>query len=124
MISEEQYAAAVAQKAAADQVINDYHRERADDFRARWAKFKRGEEFFSDAELLYSARTRCKQCGAGLAYPKSCGFGHQWDCSRSLNGTGPRDHESFPFAFYEIKSEDQPSAQGATTRPVAAPVPE
>jgi hypothetical protein len=62
-----------------------------------------------------------------LAYPKdkpltevSCR-----DCSDILTGRAlMKDPEckvlhsgKMPFAFYEIKSEDQPSANGATTRP-------
>lgn len=48
-----------------------------------------------------------------------------WDCSAILLGTaipsgapGAVKHEArLPFAFYEIKSENQPSAGGVTTRP-------
>ena len=49
-----------------------------------------------------------------------------WWCSKVLKGqTGGLDdglpatekHEVFPFAFYKVKSENQPSANGATTRP-------
>jgi hypothetical protein len=48
-----------------------------------------------------------------------------WDCSAILTGEaipvgqpGAVKHEArLPFAFYEIKSENQPSARGATTRP-------
>jgi hypothetical protein len=48
-----------------------------------------------------------------------------WDCSAILLGDaiasgepGAVKHTSqLPFIFYEIKSEHQPSANGATTRP-------
>lgn len=50
----------------------------------------------------------------------------EWDCTAVLRGIasaneknedGTHKHPTFPFAFYEIKSENQPSAYGATTRP-------
>lgn len=76
--------------------------------------------------LVYAAYKRCP-CGAGLAYdpagedtdspfhgPSS------WDCSAIILGTADNTVQhtgKLPFAFYEIKSENQPSAGGATTRP-------
>lgn len=88
--------------------------------------------------LIYAATSRCP-CGAGLAYDPvgpSGGVGNEggvfkyaasgyWDCSAILLGTatpkgqpGSVQHTGkLPFAFYEIKSEEQPSACGATTRP-------
>lgn len=83
---------------------------------------------YKDRELVYSATSRCP-CGAGLAYPKNAGVGtpseQAWDCADILTGRaipkgGPgwKTHtDRLPFAFYEVKSEDQPSARGATTRP-------
>ncbi len=68
--------------------------------------------------LVYSASARCP-CGAGLAYPAHCGTGGAWDCSAILLGTADPNVEhtdKLPFAFYEVKSEVQPSAQGLTTR--------
>ena len=82
--------------------------------------------------LVYAATARCP-CGAGLAYrpgvpePGSPFKGASaWDCSAIILGTaipsgqpGAVQHTALlPFAFYEIKSEDQPSARGASTRPV------
>lgn len=82
-------------------------------------------------KLVYAATSRCP-CGAGLAYdPDDSGEGtvfrgpSAWDCSAILLGAaipagqpGAVEHtDKLPFAFYEIKSEDQPSAGGATTRP-------
>jgi hypothetical protein len=80
---------------------------------------------YTDDELTYSAGACC-HCGAGLAYPKmvkkedgSLVFPHCWNCSKVL--TGKEDdfekHDWYPFAFFDIKSEDQPSAEGHTTRP-------
>jgi hypothetical protein len=74
--------------------------------------------------LIFAAWNRCP-CGAGLAYDPA--FEHQgryWDCSAILLGTaiasgqpGAVTHtDQLPFAFYEVKSENQPSANGATTR--------
>ncbi len=81
-------------------------------------RFNENNEFFSDSDLIYSAGARCDKCGAGLAYPKDCGPWHQWTCSNVLKGIGTDNgHGAYPFSFYEIKSENQPSAQGNTTRP-------
>ncbi len=80
--------------------------------------------------MTFAATARCP-CGAGLAYDDSCeeppfrGPSY-WDCSAILLGDavpsgqpGAVSHtDHLPFAFYEIKSEGQPSAQGRTTRPV------
>lgn len=79
--------------------------------------------------LRYAATSRCL-CGAGLAYdpfapdkPDSPFYGPtEWECSAILLGTADKSAkhtEPLPFAVYELKSEDQPSAHGATTRPMA-----
>lgn len=78
----------------------------------------------TDARLVYAATARCP-CGAGLAYERGAGLRGSWDCSDILTGravpAGQPDSathtDRLPFTFYEIKSEDQPSANGATTRP-------
>lgn len=78
-------------------------------------------------DLIYAATARCP-CGAGLAYRKDAkpfGDTAHWDCSAILLGTAVPsgrpdsvEHTAvLPFVFYEIKSEQQPSANGATTRP-------
>lgn len=89
-------------------------RQRAIELRhARWQKLPLANR------LLYAATARCT-CGAGLAYDESTGTAKQWECSRVLLGEAQQESghiEPLPFAFYEIKSEGQPSAQGATTRP-------
>lgn len=86
--------------------------------------------------LRYAATSRCP-CGAGLAYDPygaSGGYPEQgendspfvgalsgyWDCSAILLGTAAttvKHTDQLPFSFWEIKSEGQPSAHGATTRP-------
>lgn len=86
--------------------------------------------------LIYAAHNRCP-CGAGLAYDPAGEVGcedgtpfqmpNAWDCSAILLGTaipkgqpGSVQHTgALPFAFYEVQSENQPSAGGATTRPKA-----
>ena len=83
--------------------------------------------------LVYAASARCP-CGAGLAYDPAGEVGGEdgtphykpnaWDCSAILLGTailkgqpGAVLHTGvLSFSFYEIKSESQPSAGGATTR--------
>ena len=81
-------------------------------------------------KMIFAATSRCP-CGAGLAYDDTCIMepfrsASYWDCSAILLGTaipsgepGSVQHtDRLPFSFYEIKSENQPSARGATTRPV------
>lgn len=77
--------------------------------------------------LTFAAYARCKGCHAGLAYdPAMFPRVKHWDCSAVIlgladseekEGDGSYKHAAYPFAFYEIKSENQPSANGATTRP-------
>src|SRR4051812_32242019 len=74
---------------------------------------------FEDSELVYAATARCL-CGAGLCYPSNVSTHGAWRCSGVLTHRCKHDvgqHDVFPFVFYEIKSEQQPSAKGATTRP-------
>ena len=74
---------------------------------------------FTEEELLYAAYARCS-CGAGFAYPHGIGMRGSWLCSRILKGKaepGSTHEAPMPFAFYEVKSENQRSANGATTRP-------
>ena len=75
-------------------------------------------------KLVYAAYSRC-HCGAGLAYEVSMGPDGYWDCSDILLGKaipkgepGWQTHTAkLPFVFWEVKCENQPSANGATTRP-------
>lgn len=118
MITEEQYKEAIRSKRKADEVINAYHKEACQRFDTRWEAFEERGLPFKDEDLIYAAFARCKKCNAGMAYPKGCGPSHQWTCSDVLKGIGTDGgHEALPFAFYEVKSENQPSANGATTRP-------
>ena len=74
---------------------------------------------FTPQELCFAATSRCS-CGAGFAYPEDTGIHGQWECSAILMGeaeAGSTHSSPLPFAFYEVKSESQPSANGATTRP-------
>ncbi len=87
------------------------------------ARADKAEKPYKDKNLIYAAYSRC-ECGAGLAYHKGSGSRGSWDCSDILTGRaiekdklGSVTHTGrMPFLFYEIKSEDQPSAFGATTR--------
>jgi hypothetical protein len=89
-------------------------------------KLESGDSF-TDGELVYAATARCL-CGAGMAYPKGIGTRGFWDCSAILKGeaiaegkTGSVKHEGrMPFTFYEVKSENQPSVKGMSTRPKVA----
>ncbi len=78
--------------------------------------------------IVYAATSRCP-CGAGLAFdplgedeasPFVGPLSGYWDCSKILLGTADRAAKHtgrLPFSFYNVKSEEQPSANGATTRP-------
>lgn len=122
MSSADKYAEADKLQAQADQLRTEAHEERGKEGRARPLAER----------LCYAATARCP-CGAGLAYdpfaedePGSVFRGPSyWDCSAILLGTfikkgepGAVTHtDQLPFSMYEIKSEGQPSAHGATTRP-------
>lgn len=98
--------------------------------RKRWirdhdkAQAKADAGTLKDSEIIYAAGERCP-CGAGLAYPEGIGAHGFWDCSDILTGrAAPKGHpdskqhcDRYPFVFYEIKSERQPSQNGRTTRP-------
>lgn len=122
MITREQFEAAVKQKAEADQLIQDYIRERDAAADARIES----KVPFRDEELVYSAAALCP-CGHGLAYPKQTGtLGRYWDCSAIWKGmadTKVKHTGQLPFMYYEIKEEGQPSAVGSTTRGVFKPKP-
>ena len=118
MITKEEFEAAQAQRAAAEKTINAYCKQKSDEFKERWRQFTEEKKYFTDDELTYAAVARCGKCKAGMAHPKGCDPWHQWTCSDVLKGVGEDNgHEALPFSFYEVKSENQPSAQGATTRP-------
>lgn len=96
--------------------------------RKRWvrehdlAQAKADAGNLKDSELIYAAMARC-HCGAGMAYPRGIGGHGFWDCSGILTGramAGENTHcARLPFVFWSVKSESQPSANGATTRPTS-----
>ena len=98
------------------------YKEEADAVQERQKKILAGDSGavpFVDSELVYAAVARC-DCGAGYAYPQHCGPFHYWDCSAIMKGVARTDMKhspQYPFSFYDIKSEGQPSANGKTTRP-------
>lgn len=94
---------------------------RRNNYRAGERQLKRQPNFpYIDRWLCYAATARC-QCGAGLAYHYGTGVRGEWACSDILTGrishADIQKHQAFPFVFYEINSENQPSAYGRTTRP-------
>lgn len=120
MITKAQYEDAIAKMSEAKETIRAYRNQPDEDFKARWERFKKNDEFFTDVDLIYSAGAKCDKCGAGLAYPKASQSLHQWFCSNFLKGVfKDKGHSEYSFDFYEIKSENDPSARGATTRPPA-----
>lgn len=99
--------------------LNEIHRIEAEAVEERIKKAERGNGDFTLGELRFAATSRCT-CGAGYAYPLNIGIHGSWYCSAILMGKAERGstHQgAMPFAFYEVKSERQPSANGATTRP-------
>lgn len=115
MITDEQYEIAQKQVKENQEIINKYHDEKEEVFHER---LKSGKPF-TDDELRYASANRCV-CGSGMAYPLGCGPNHYWDCSAILKGeakTTDIHTDQLPFSMWSIKSEAQPSANGATTRP-------
>lgn len=82
---------------------------------------KKGHGNFRMDELIFASLARC-ECGAGFAYPKGVGVWGSWYCSDILRGKAETNSSEIkhsncrPFSMYNIKSEQQPSANGATTR--------
>ncbi len=105
------------------------HEEKAKELRKEASDLRHAELKAKDIKdrLVYAAHSRCP-CGAGLAYDpcfedeNSVFVGPlsgYWDCSAILLGSPNEDVKhtgKLPFAFYEVLSEQQPSANGATTR--------
>lgn len=119
MITEAEYTAAIEARKQAQDTIDSYQTQQRDSFKERMEI----NPVFTDDELVYAAYARCP-CGHGVAYPKGCGMHHYWDCSAVLKGIsapGVKHGQRLPFAFYEIKSEGQPSAYGNTTRGTITP---
>lgn len=99
-------------------------------------------QIFTPKDLVFAAFSRCR-CGAGLAYAREHDlrkpFSNAWYCSSVLLDTSEQGYEvikegglfggrimrgddgvehdgAYPFNVFEIKSENQPSAGGASTR--------
>jgi hypothetical protein len=121
---------------AADQLEADAKRLREE---ANEARKQRDLKRPANERLIYAATSRCP-CGYGFAYDPTGELTtdksespfrrpHQWECAGTLLhvageledglrqwvAKATHDHP-LPFAFYELKSENQPSANGATTR--------
>lgn len=115
-VSEEEYKQAIAQREAAEKIINQHGAEKAAAFQQRL----KDNPTFTDEELIYSATQLCP-CGHGLAYPEGCGISHYWDCSAILKGIADKGRKhtgQLPFAFYNVKGE---SEHNGTTRGVFKP---
>lgn len=100
-----------------------YHETKISELRKQIAEIKHNklkEKSIVD-RIVYAAYSRCP-CGAGLAYDPCFEDGPlsgYWDCSDILLGianTEVKHTGQLPFTFYEILSEQQPSARGSTTR--------
>jgi len=91
----------------------------ADNCERRLKQADAGAGDFTVYELLFAAQFRCI-CRAGMAYPDGVGMHGAWYCSAILLGQaapGTEHTPAHPFSFYEVKSENQSSMRGATTRP-------
>lgn len=77
--------------------------------------------------LTFAAFDRCI-CGHGMAYdPDADPRPTKWECSAILLDIADKKlmHQAaLPFAFYEVKGENQPSSGGRSTRTPAEPRPE
>ena len=99
--------------------LNEIYRAEESIIEQRIKACNRLEGSFELHELLFASESRCR-CGAGYAYPNGISLHGSWVCSAILLGQAEKGSEhsgDLPFAFYEIKSENQPSAYGITTRP-------
>lgn len=70
---------------------------------------------FELSELRFARHTLC-ECRLGMAYPLNSNVRGAWHCSGILLGTADekvKHSGSMPFAFYEVKSENETQ----TTRP-------
>lgn len=101
---------------ASNWITNEFKR-RDEEAEKRIRQAKEGTRFFQPDELVYAARSLC-DCGHGMAYPKFTGINGEWNCSAVLRGIADRgEHQTgLPFMFYEIKSENDNSEGGHTTR--------
>lgn len=116
-VTEDEYKQSIKDEKAAQLVQRRWFHQNRIAYEARLAEFRNGR-FFTKDELCYSSDAKCS-CGYGVAYPKMTNNMHdKWTCAAVLLGRHAPNtqHDAFPFAFYEIKSEDQPSAYGRTTR--------
>lgn len=99
--------------------LHKIYREEEKAVAERIKKANMGDGDFGPDELVYAAFDKC-DCGAGMAYPHKIGIHGAWYCSYILRGIAQKEvrHTSpLPFSMYELKSENQPSANGRTTRP-------
>jgi hypothetical protein len=111
MITKEEYQNAVSNRDAAQEIINNYTKQKLELFEERL----KTNPIFKDTELFYSRSSRCP-CGAGLAYPKECSPLHYWDCSAILLGKADKHVKhtaQLPFSMYDIKGE----RENESTRP-------
>ncbi len=119
MVTKEQLDKAHQDKEAAEKVIQQYNKERAEEFEQRL----KNNPIFTDEELVYSESALCP-CGHGLAYPKNCGPFHYWDCSAILKGVANDEVKhtaQLPFTFYAIRAEGENPSSILTTRAVFKP---
>ncbi|GAB1376888.1 hypothetical protein MASR1M48_17400 [Lactococcus petauri] len=126
MITEEQYKEASETKEACEKIMHEYHVQQNEIANKRYKEFQEGNAPYTDEELYYSRESLCP-CGHGLAYVKKCGSEQKyWDCSAILKGIADSSVQhtgQLPFAFYDVKGEQEYEGQVRTTRGVFKPKP-
>lgn len=119
-ITVEDYQNACMLEDAAQEFINNaYQRRESQKFAARYQKYRMGDQYFEDWELVYAREKRC-DCGYGLAYPKDCGAFHHWACAGQLLGRADPGYTHtgrLPFTMYKIKSETDDATTRGTVKP-------
>lgn len=122
MITEEQFKKASEDKKAAEELISKYFNQKREIADARYKEFQQGKAY-SDEELFYSRTSLCP-CGHGLAYVKGSGSQSFWDCSAIWKGIADvniKHTDQLPFAFYNVKGEQEINGNMHSTRGVFKP---
>lgn len=124
MITEEEYKKASRLKDECEETMRAYHAQQDDIRNERYKEFLTGKAPYKDEELFYSRNSLCP-CGHGLAYVEKCGSNQRyWDCSAILKGIADENVEhvgQLPFAFYDVKGEQEINGVKQTTRGVFKP---
>jgi hypothetical protein len=123
VITKEQYDQACNDAKKAGEIQALYFRQKQVAADLRYGDFVHQKKHYNDEDLFYSRVALCP-CGHGLAYIKECGSQRFWDCSAIFKGIADLTIEhsaQLPFAFYDIKGEQDYNGKVSTTRGVFRP---